>query len=88
MAAAMASKTIFSARHDEKLKAYQVKMVWAEGSFSDPITILNVYEMWKDSIHTEDVTADSLRRERIWAARHFVVLKALKVQTLDHVTFS
>ena len=47
MAAGMGSKNIFSFPYTEQLWAYQMKMNWAEGSFSDPITILNAYQVWK-----------------------------------------
>ena len=36
----------------EQLRAHQMKMNWAEGSFSDPITILNAYQVWKELCHS------------------------------------
>ena len=43
------TKNIFSSPYDNtrKLGAYYLKMSWAEGSFSDPMTILNAYQYWK-----------------------------------------
>ena len=48
MSAGLSSKNIFTSFHGKKLQAYQVKMSWAEGSFSDPITILNAYQAYKN----------------------------------------
>ena len=48
MSAGLSSKNIFTSHHGKKLQAYQVKMSWAEGSFSDPITILNAYQAYKN----------------------------------------
>ena len=33
----------------EQLRAHQMKMNWAEGSFSNPITILNAYQVGRSS---------------------------------------
>ena len=58
-------------------------MEWAEGSFSDPITILNVYQVFKIQERNEYFkrSGESIKtREKQWADRHFIQLKALKVE--------
>ena len=82
MAAGLSSKNIFTSPYQKKLLAYQVKMEWAEGSFSDPITILNAYQVFKSHERSEYFkrSGESEKaREKQWADRHFIQLKALKV---------
>ena len=82
MAAGLSSKNIFTSPYQKKLLAYQVKMEWAEGSFSDPITILNAYQVFKSHERSEYFkrSGESEKvREKHWADRHFIQLKALKV---------
>ena len=82
MAAGMGSKTIFSFPYAEQLRAYQMKMNWAEGSFSDPITILNAYQVWKEHCHSDYFRRSGQtehEREAQWARKSFVQLRALKV---------
>ena len=82
MAAGLSSKNIFTSPYQKKLLAYQVKMEWAEGSFSDPITILNAYQVFKSHERNEYFkrSGESEKaREKQWADRHFIQLKALKV---------
>jgi ATP-dependent RNA helicase TDRD9 len=82
MAAGLSSKNIFTSPYQKKLLAYQVKMQWAEGSFSDPITILNAYQVYKNSERQEHFkrSGESERmREKNWAHANFIQLKALKV---------
>lgn len=81
MAAGLSSKNIFTSPYQKKLLAYQVKMAWAEGSFSDPITILNAYQVYKNYEYKEHFkrSGESERmREQRWADDHFIQLKALK----------
>ena len=82
MAAGLSSKNIFTSPYQKKLLAYQVKMEWAEGSFSDPITILNAYQVFKSHERSEYFKRSGeseKKREKQWADRHFIQLKALKV---------
>lgn len=84
MAAGLSSKNIFTAPYQKKLLAYQVKMTWAEGSFSDPITILNAYQVYKSFEHKEHFkrSGESERqRKKRWADDYFVQLKAIEVKT-------
>ena len=66
----------------EQLRAHQMKMNWAEGSFSDPITILNAYQVWKEHCHSDYFRRSGQtehEREAQWARKSFVQLRALKV---------
>lgn len=82
MAAGLSSKNIFTSPFQQKLLAYQVKMMWAEGSFSDPITILNAYRAYKGLENTEyfkrSGESEKVRQKR-WAHQNFIQLKAMKV---------
>lgn len=82
MAAGMGSKNIFTSSFKERLLAYQVKMKWAAGSFSDPITILNAYQLWKNQERIEYFKRSGqseAMREKKWAEDNYIQLKALKV---------
>ncbi len=82
MAAGLSSKNIFTSPHQQKLLAYQVKMTWSEGSFSDPITILNAYQMYKNLEHNghfQRSGGSQKMHEKHWANDNFIELKALKV---------
>lgn len=82
MAAGMGSKNIFTSPFDKKLLAYNVKMSWAEGSFSDPITLLNAFQVWKNFTRLEYFKRSGQTekmREKLWARENYIQLKALKV---------
>lgn len=82
MAAGLSSKNIFTSPFQEKLLAYHVKMTWAEGSFSDPITILNAYQLWKEYGRNEHFKRSGVSekvREKQWARQFYIQLKAIKV---------
>ena len=82
IAAGLSTKNIFTSPYQEKLLAYLVKMVWADGSFSDPITILNAYQLWKEYIRIEHFKRSGQsekQREKQWAKDSFIQLKNLKV---------
>ncbi|KAK4021219.1 hypothetical protein OUZ56_003138 [Daphnia magna] len=81
MAAGLSSKNIFTSPYQKKLLAYQVKMAWAEGSFSDPITILNAYQVYKNYVyedHFKRSGESEIMREQRWDDENFIQLKALK----------
>ena len=83
MAAGLGSKNIFTSRYGQKLLAYEVKMSWSRGSFSDPITILNAYQMFKDLERREffkQPGEPTWKQEKRWAVHNFIELKALKVR--------
>ena len=87
MAAGLSSKNIFTSPYQQKLFAYQVKMSWAMNSFSDPITLLNVYNEFKNLAHSEYFRRSGMSQrmfEKKWAQANFIQLKALKV----HLKFS
>ena len=76
------SKNICTSPPRKKLQAYQVKMSWAEGSFSDPITILNAYQAYKNLERQDQLNRSGETkgmREKRWAQENFMELKALKV---------
>lgn len=74
MAAGLSSKGVFSGCEDTKLWAYHSKMTWSGCTFSDPITVLNVYQNWKLEHQDPD-----FRRQIDWAKRNHIQLKALFV---------
>jgi len=81
MAAGLSSKNIFSSPYKEKLYAYLMKMVWADGTFSDPITILKAYEQWKEKSRSGEFRRpgqSEKKVERDWARSFYLELKALK----------
>ena len=85
MAAGLTSKNIFTSPFQAKLLAYHVKMTWAEGSFSDSITILNAYQTWagyKNSEYFKRSGESEDAREKMWARNSYIQLKALKVSGL------
>lgn len=89
MAAGLSSKNIFTSPFQRKLLAYQVKMSWAEGSFSDPITILNAYNVYKACVNVEKFKRSGVseaEREKDWARRNFIQLKALKVVRIGRLS--
>jgi hypothetical protein len=80
MAAGLSSKNIFTSSSDntKKLETYYSKMSFAEGSFSDPVTILNAYQFWKTKFGSSEYFRN--REEVEWARKHNIHLKAMKVQ--------
>lgn len=83
MAAGLASKNIFTSSFDEKLRAYQVKMLWGEGCFSDPLTIMRAYSRWTTCHHEQQFkrSGQSMAdREAAWAKSNFIQLRAIKVE--------
>ena len=76
------TKNIFSSPYDNtrKLGAYYLKMSWAEGSFSDPMTILNSYQYWKTRFDSKEYSRKERNEEIEWARTNNIQLKALKVQ--------
>ena len=78
MAAGLSSKNIFISSSDKKLETYYWKMSFAEGSFSDPVTILNAYQCWKTKFGSNECFRN--RAEIEWAKKHNIHLKAMKVQ--------
>lgn len=86
MAAGLSSKNIFSSPYQDKLSAYLVKMVWADGTFSDPITILNAYQRWKEMAHSGGFRRPGQPEKKVekqWAKHFFLELRALKVSSID-----
>ena len=85
MAAGLSSKNIFTSPSRDKLKAYQVKMSWSEGSFSDPITILYAYQKFKSLEQAEYFKRSGgtpYNQKKRWANDNFIELKALKVKNI------
>lgn len=86
MAAGLSSKNIFTSPYQKKLLAYQVKIAWAEGSFSDPITLLNAYQVYKNLERIEHFkrSGESEKmREKRWTQQNCIQLKALKVNFIS-----
>ena len=84
MAGGIGTKRIFISPTDSKMKlsAYYAKLRWSEGSFSDPIALLNIYKAWKKEFPVEcfqEGRRSNKIREENWARENYVELKALKV---------
>ncbi|XP_075982903.1 tudor domain containing 9 protein spindle E [Anticarsia gemmatalis] len=77
MAAAMSVKNVFSSPFRERLNAYNSKLTWADGSTSDCIAFLNVYNVWCHLRQQQHFSARQ-QSEAEWARRFYVQARALR----------
>lgn len=76
MGSAMSVKSIFSSPFQERLKAYNTKLTWADGSTSDCLAALNVYQVWHN-LRQQQHFKTTRGGERGWAKEAYVQLRAL-----------
>ncbi|XP_063226308.1 probable ATP-dependent RNA helicase spindle-E [Bacillus rossius redtenbacheri] len=78
MGAAMSLKSMFSSPFQERLKAYNSKLTWADGSCSDLISFLNAYQVWQNNIRQGYFERSVGGGEASWARRYFIQLNTMK----------
>ncbi|CAL8138716.1 unnamed protein product [Orchesella dallaii] len=76
IAAGLTVKTLFASPSDKRLEAYESKIYWSAGSYSDCIAILQLYLVWVGRHQNRDFLC--LGEEMTWAKTHFVSLSALR----------
>ncbi|XP_050300294.1 probable ATP-dependent RNA helicase spindle-E [Anthonomus grandis grandis] len=76
IAAGCSIQNIFSIPFQKRLDAYKKLLLWADGSSSDPIALLNLYGVWKNLIRENSF--QSHREELQWCQRNLVSLKGLR----------
>lgn len=78
----MSTKNVFSTPFKEGMNAYNSKLMWADGTCSDLIAILNVYKVWKNRYQENLFTTDgrSAKRESMaaWGRRHYLQYRVLE----------
>ncbi|XP_017772489.1 PREDICTED: probable ATP-dependent RNA helicase spindle-E [Nicrophorus vespilloides] len=86
IAAGCTVPTIFATPFQERLKSYSNHLLWADGSCSDLIALLNLYKVWKRKRRMGAFLHKS--SEVQWCRQHFVSLKALREWKLmiDEIT--
>ncbi|CAK1553904.1 unnamed protein product [Leptosia nina] len=77
MAAAMSVKNVFSSPFRERMKAYNSKLTWADGSTSDCIAFHNVYKVW-NHLRQQQYFKQSGNSEAQWARRFYVQVRAMR----------
>nr|CAH7759338.1 unnamed protein product [Callosobruchus chinensis] len=80
MAAGCSIQNIFSIPFQQRLNAYKKLLVWADGSYSDLIALLNVYQVWRSC--KRDNQFENVQAEFRWCQRHLISLKGLREWSL------
>ncbi|EFA07562.1 probable ATP-dependent RNA helicase spindle-E [Tribolium castaneum] len=76
MAAGCMTKNIFVQNFYDRFRTYRQKLVWADGSHSDFMILLNLYNVWLSM--KRDRAFSSSHQEIGWCKTHFVNLKGLR----------
>ncbi|XP_057664799.1 probable ATP-dependent RNA helicase spindle-E [Diorhabda carinulata] len=76
MAAGCSIQNIFSIPFQQRFNAYRKLLLWADGSFSDLIALLNLYQVWQ--AYKRDNHFESIQKENRWCAMNLVSLKGLR----------
>ncbi|XP_012273782.1 probable ATP-dependent RNA helicase spindle-E [Orussus abietinus] len=74
--ASMSVKSMFSTPFQNKLQAYNAKLVWADRSCSDCIAFMNAFTVWAHEKARGRLHTNAL--EKSWASRHFIQVKVLR----------
>lgn len=75
MAAGCSLHKIFSTPFQERLKAYSNKLMWADGSCSDLIALLNLYNVWEQNKRRNAFAVGT--GERGWIKQNYLSARAL-----------
>lgn len=75
MGASISNKSMFNNPLNEKVAAYNAKLRWSNGSWSDCITYLQAYQTWL--VEKASRSFNSKVEEKRWAYRHFIQLKVI-----------
>ncbi|KAG5889433.1 hypothetical protein JTB14_032766 [Gonioctena quinquepunctata] len=95
MAAGCSIQNIFSIPFQQRFNAYMKLLLWADGSFSDLIALLNLYQVWQ--AYKRDNLFDNHHSELRWCNINLVSLRGLREwhllvdeikQRLDHMKIS
>ncbi|XP_044744588.1 probable ATP-dependent RNA helicase spindle-E [Coccinella septempunctata] len=76
MAAGCSIQNIFATPFIERLEAYDKKLLWADGSCSDLMAMLNLYKVWQ--AYKRDGAFRKANEEYSWCKKNFVSLKGLR----------
>jgi ATP-dependent RNA helicase TDRD9 len=76
MAAGSMTRNLFVNNFHDRLKCYRKKLLWADGSCSDFITLLNLYKVW---LNTKRENAFRTNNEAYaWCKTNFVNMRGLR----------
>lgn len=75
--ASLSLKSFFTSPYGRHLEAYRAKMQWANGSFSDPISILNAYLDWEHSSQT-GMFLRSRHSEKDWCKKKMIEMTTIR----------
>lgn len=75
MAAGCSLHKIFATPFQERLRAYSNKLMWADGSCSDLIALLNLYKVWEQNKRRNAFSAGS--GERGWLKQNYLSGRAM-----------
>lgn len=76
IAAGCSVHNIFSVPFQQRFNAYKKQLMWADGSFSDLISLFNLYQVWQ--AYKRDNQFESVQAEIRWCTMNFVNLKGLR----------
>lgn len=76
MAAGCSIQNIFSIPFQQRFNAYRKLLLWADGSFSDLIALLNLYQVWQ--AYKRDNHFETIQKENRWCTMNLVSLKGLR----------
>ncbi|GLH06847.1 Probable ATP-dependent RNA helicase spindle-E [Gryllus bimaculatus] len=75
--AALSLKSMFSSPFQERMAAYDSKLMWADSSCSDSIAFLNAFNVWRSS-KERGMFGPNGQKEESWARRYYLQLRALR----------
>lgn len=76
MAAGCSLNKIFSTPFQERLKAYSNKLMWADGSCSDLIALLNLYKVWEQNKRRNAFAVGT--GEKGWLKQNYLSIRAMR----------
>ncbi|XP_071832619.1 ATP-dependent RNA helicase TDRD9-like [Apostichopus japonicus] len=75
--ASLSLKSFFTSPYGRHLEAYKARMRWANGSFSDPIAILNGYLQWEHS-NQSGMFLRSRNSEKDWCRKNMIEMTTIR----------
>lgn len=83
MAAAMSVQNIFSNPFNQRMRSYNTKLIWANGSFSDLNAYLNVYFVWEKNKYSNvnfnnAALNKTTKNEKQWMQQNFLQPKIMR----------
>ncbi|XP_074032862.1 tudor domain containing 9 protein spindle E isoform X2 [Leptinotarsa decemlineata] len=80
MAAGCSIQNIFSIPFQQRFNAYKKLLVWADGSFSDLIALLNLFQVWQSCKRENQF--DNFQSEHRWCSMNLVSYRGLREWSL------